>query len=127
MKDTSDPANPYSPPLIQSQAGREVICNFCGQPKTNALIQAPNQDIFICVDCIKIAGDVLHLHTSWHSLIAGYVSLALGVLLPVLLAVNWYYGDAAEIGISGMTVGLMLAVVCLFYFVIGLHLRHSTK
>lgn len=80
---TTNEVNPYEPPKVQSSS--PPTCNFCGKsPRVGSLVQAPEQDVYICASCARVASRTIKSHEtpSWTlslKLIFGMVLFLFGV------------------------------------------------
>lgn len=118
----TDP-NPHLPSKPAGESARTIACSFCGKSPTDGpLVQAPNQDVYICRRCARIAGREIDgsRQPSWFEL---GVSFFLGLSLTSLVALNWLSGDEAHIGWLWSLIGLVVGLLFLGHCAIASALR----
>jgi hypothetical protein len=127
--DTTDPPNPYEAPKAVPDQRDSPACNFCGEsPERGSLVQAPEQDVFICASCARIASPTIESHETLKSLPLAVFSLALGVALMVIVPVNWLlWDDEAGVGALFSIVGCIIGLICLSHFAATVRYRWKRR
>lgn len=114
--DTSNDANPYQSPREVPDAGGSPVCNFCGKPSKEALVQAPGQDVYICGACARIAIRAIESHEVLTSLPRALSFLGLGVFVLALVSLNWFlWDDMADVGPTISIIGGLAGAAALVY------------